>query len=186
MPALHSWLETEFQLVHEPATNVAPEDEEPIVRPRRARPFELPGLGVPKEVDFGQAFCEGVLECERRQGLEGRTPGKLRVVAGLQEHEPASIARAVRRCDSTAVDREKQESKPASIRRAAGELGVEAMCRRIAADRRPIGLFPAGRLETERLVTGVTDCRAVFEHFQPRMSEHRGARPAIAKVLPEL
>jgi hypothetical protein len=59
--------------MQEPRSHGVDEDEQPVVRPVRVRPFELPRLRVAEKVDLAQTFGVRVLNGEIRQELERRT-----------------------------------------------------------------------------------------------------------------
>ena len=99
---------------------------QPVMSATRRRPFELPGFRVAEEVHFGQAPRARLLDRERREDLEGRPGGELRVVPGLEQEQPVVEARAVRRRDASIAGFEKEQLQPAGLGRGGREAGLGA------------------------------------------------------------
>ena len=64
------------------------EYEQPLVA-SHGRPFELPRFGVAQEIHFSEATLIGVTNGEVGEQLERRARRIFRVVAGLEEKQPA-------------------------------------------------------------------------------------------------
>ena len=95
-PSLQLRHHLELHGMQEPGSHGVGEHEQPVVRPARVSPFELPRLGVAEEVDFARARrAYASLDGEVGQELERRARSRTRVVAGLEEEQPA--VEAVRR-----------------------------------------------------------------------------------------
>src|SRR5688572_33048826 len=102
---------------------------EPVVRTGGPRPFELPGFRVAEKVDFRQPLLVRRLDGEMREELEWGAGGELGVIAGLEQKKPSAVAGPVRRGDSAASDREKEQPKPPARRRPLGKQIGRASCR---------------------------------------------------------
>src|SRR5258706_2822391 len=85
----------ELDRIQKPGSSGVRKDEQPVMPSCRRRPFLLPRLRLAEEVDFAQTVGEGILDGEVSEKLERRARLVLRVVPGLEQKQPAVIARAV-------------------------------------------------------------------------------------------
>ena len=85
----------ELDGMQHPGPHGARKDEQPIVRPGRRCPFELPGLGITEKIEFGQSGGDRFSKGEVGEDLERRTLRIVRVVPRLHQEQALLIAQRV-------------------------------------------------------------------------------------------
>src|SRR6185503_2959220 len=128
------------------------EDLDQLARTGRARPAQLPRLGVPQELVRAQALAKRARQHLLAQELSGTELAAGRVVSGLDQVVHARMFETEIEGEGPAIEAQEGEAQPAARGRPARHLGVEAALRGSIPDRGAALSLPARSLHLEALL----------------------------------